>query len=283
MFVSDDRVLVVDETDQRIWYLNGAGQVVGTTGRRGSGPGEFVLAERIVRMDDSTFGVIDRPNGRLTWIRTRQDSIFATGSIPLDPNVEDGCRLGDALFLARPDGRTGTRVTVAGLDGTMGRTFAPVPPAATPLLREAFAQAVIGCLPEEQLLIVASHHRPEVVAYDPTGRERWRTTLPDFRAVTIEAVQDGARRFTWRLDGNSANHGVVPMGQGRVGIATLLFWVGPARDTATLIGTRYELDARTGRVLRHADGPERLLDVRGSLEIVTIEEPEPAVIIRRRR
>ncbi len=281
--MSADRVVVVDEQDQRIWYLDGRGRTVATAGRRGAGPGEFLLTERLVRMDDSTLGVVDRRNARLTMVRVRRDTILTTGSVRITPFVEDACRLGNTMYLAFPDVATGDMVTTAGIDGTitghLGRIDAGVGP---PLLREAYLRAAIGCLPGRNLVVAASHFFPTVRAFDLAGRQLWTAELPAFRQIKIEATEKGGRRFTYRPDGNSGTERVFPVAGDTLAVVTQIAWPGAAGDTATIIGVRYLLDASTGRVLGHTEGPERLLDVWGATEVVMVEDPEPAVILRRR-
>jgi len=97
-----------------------------------------------------------------------------------------------------------------------------------------------------------------------------------------EALEDGGRRSNYRPDENSQNESVIPIGRDTLAVVAQMFWVGPAKDTATIINTRYLLDAATGRVLRHDEGPERLLAVWREFEAVMTEDPEPTVKIRRR-
>jgi hypothetical protein len=87
----------------------------------------------------------------------------------------------------------------------------------------------------------------------------------------------------WRRDGNSHLTHVIPIAADTLLVSAMIFWVGPAKDTATIIGSRYLLDARTGQVLSAQDATERVLDARGSFEAVYTEDPEPKVWIRRRR
>lgn len=280
--MSDDRVVVVDESDPRVWYLDADSRVVATAGRNGSGPGEFRLPERLVRMDDSTLGVIDRPNARLNLIRVRRDTILALGTVPMHPTVENACRLRGALLLAQPDPASGSRVTAATPAGVVRGRLAPVAYEGSPAMRETHAQSVLGCLPASNQFVLASVHFPTVTAFDATGRERRQSVLPSWRQVSI-SDHDGGRRFLYRLEGNNEARAVIPIGVDTIVVAVHVFWVGPPKDSATIIGARYDLDARTGRVLRYSEGPDRLLDVRLAMEVVMVEDPEPAVIFRRRQ
>ncbi len=283
MLMADDRVVVLDLQDQRVWYLDAEGRTVATAGRRGAGPGEFLLTERLLRMDDSTVGVIDRRNARLTSIRVRRDTLFAIGSTPYSPTAEEACLLGGEHILAMPDVAKGHQLTRARPDGTALGTFAPITlPDGPPLLREAHLRASIGCLEERNAIVTAAAWHPVVRSFDRTGRTLWESTLPAFRPVRIEATSDGGRRFTYRPDGNSLTTRVLPNGRDTVVVLAQIFWVGPPADTATVIGARYDLDAATGRVLRVREGTERLLDMRNGMEAVMTEDPEPIVRIRRR-
>jgi hypothetical protein len=277
-----DRVVVVDERDQRIWLVDGAGRLVASAGRRGQGPGEFLLTERLVRMDDSTLGVIDRRNARLTRVRVRRDTLLTIGSVPLTPFIEDACRLGDALYLAFADVATSSQVSVARLDGTVTGKLARVPVQGSPLFRETQLEAAVGCQATPSRIVTATRHTGVVTAWSLDGRSLWQTPLPAFRSVTVEPGEDGGVRHTWRRDGNSRVLRVLPVRGDTMLVAAMIFWVGPPADTASIIGSTYLFDARTGRVILARDGAERVLDVVGDLEAVLTETPEPLVRIRRR-
>lgn len=201
----------------------------------------------------------------------------------MHPDVRQGCRLGNALYLTRPDRVQGNRVQEARFDGTIVRSFAPIAYEGPPLLLDTYSESAIGCLDTERLLVLASRVKGSVSAVDVNGTERWSTELPGFRQQRVEALPDGVTQFNWSLDGNSSAYKVIPSGNGRVVVSVLIFWVGPPKDTATTIGARYELDTRTGRVLSSSEGDERVLDIRGTREVVMREEPEPMVVIRTRR
>jgi hypothetical protein len=277
-----DRLVVVDERDQRIWLVDGEGRQVATAGRRGQGPGEFMLTERLLRMDDSTLGVIDRRNARLTRVRVRRDTLFTIGSVSLSPYIEDACRLGDSLYLGFADVATTSQVSVARLDGTITGTLARVPVEGSPLFRETQLEAAVGCQATPPRIVTATRHTGVVTAWSLDGRVLWRTPLPAFRAVAVEPGEAGGVRHTWRRDGNSRVLRVLPLRGDTLLVAAMIFWVGPPADTASIIGSKYLLDARTGRMLFARDAAERVLEVVGDHEAVLTEEPEPLVRIRRR-
>jgi hypothetical protein len=119
-----DRLVVADEQDQRVWLVDAEGRLIMTAGRAGAGPGEFRLVDRLVRLDDSTVAVLDRPNARRTSVRVRRDSLFVIGSDAWDPRAESACVLGRSLIVAQPNVERSTQLREIGPDGAERRTFA---------------------------------------------------------------------------------------------------------------------------------------------------------------
>ncbi len=280
-FVTDALVLVLDRMDGRVVLIDSAGRTVASQGRKGSGPGEYRIPERLFRANDSTFGVLDRPNGRLTWLRVRKDTVFVQQATRITPTTADACVIGRSLYLANTTPGSPYRVSAGSMDGVMHRHFAPPRAMEHPRVQDRVNRARIGCLEHLGLVVVADYLSPHVVAYDTLGNERWRTVLPQYRAVTITATGDDGIRMLRRYDGNHNTNRILPLASGRIAISLEIHWIGPERDTATLIGSSHEIDAATGRVLGFRDEKVRLLDTRGRLRLIAMEDPEPAVRIVR--
>jgi hypothetical protein len=280
-----DRLVVADEQDARVWLVDAEGRLVMTAGRAGAGPGEFRLVDRLVRLDDSTVAVLDRPNARRTNVRVRRDSLFVIGSDAWDPRAESVCVLGRSLMVAQPNVERSTQLREIGPDGVERRTFARLeletPPSA---LRETLLWGEVGCSEAAQAVYSGSWYTGEVFRWRAdNGTQVWRSQLPAFRKIALSAPNAGTVSQDWRRDGNSQLTHVIPLSADTLLVSAMIFWVGPAKDTATIIGSRYLLDARTGQVLSARDETVRVLDARGAYEAVYTEEPEPKVWIRRRR
>jgi hypothetical protein len=279
-----DRLVVVDEQDQRVWLLDAEGRLIMTVGRAGAGPGEFRELGRVVRMDDSTVGVLDRPNARMTRVRVRRDTLFVVGSVRFDPSGHDACIRDRTTMVAQPDVEASTQLAHVNSDGVLRRAFGRVAFEGTPNLRRRLLYTVVGCGSGATDVFSGSWHAGEVFRWRvETGELVWRTQLPDFRTIALSATSATSVRLGWRPDGNSHLTHVIPLSADTLVVSAMIFWTGEAQDTATLIGSRYLLNARTGQVLSAQDATERVLDVRGAYEAVYTEDPEPKVWIRRRR
>ncbi len=279
-----DRLVVVDEQDQRVWLLDAEGRLIMTVGRAGAGPSEFRELGRVLRMDDSTVGVLDRPNARLTRVRVRRDTLFVIGSVRFDPAGHDACIRDRATMVAQPDVEASTQLAHVNSDGVLQRAFGRVAFEGTPNLRKRLLYTAVGCGGGATDVFSGSWHAGEVFRWRvETGELVWRTQLPGFRTIALSATSATGVRLGWRPDGNSQLTHVIPLSADTLLVSAMIFWTGEAQDTATLIGSRYLLNARTGQVLSAQDATERVLDVRGAYEAVYAEDPEPKVWIRRRR
>lgn len=71
-----------------------------------------------------------------------------------------------------------------GQDGEVQSSFGEAFGPPGEVSRILFGTGRLLCLPQEQLIVVASQYFPEVRAYDVRGTLRWRQQLPDFRRVS---------------------------------------------------------------------------------------------------
>lgn len=279
--VNANRAIVLDRSDNRVHLVDARGNAIAVTGRRGAGPGEYLVPERIVRLDDSTFGVTDRATARLTALRLRRDSLVMVASFPIHGHFYDVCRSGRSYFAAATGADRLERIEV--LDERFGllRTIAPGRPFESPFVRAAYGEGRLACLAGGSV-VIAEVMGPWVAAYDAAGVERWRTELPMHRSVQIEATATGTR-YRYRPDGNHGAIEVVDLGNDRIAVSLGIAFLGPPQDTATLRGTVYELVGSSGAVVAQRDSPQRLRDAMGPLQLWDMEDPEPRVEIRRVR
>jgi hypothetical protein len=82
------RVVIVDGATAEVWLLSADLRQSTMLGRRGSGPGEFLVPSRLVPLPDGRVGVVDLPNNRVT-------AIGADGVLLADVLVPAGGPCGD--------------------------------------------------------------------------------------------------------------------------------------------------------------------------------------------
>ncbi|HMS01723.1 MAG TPA: hypothetical protein PKE51_02060 [Gemmatimonadaceae bacterium] len=277
--VSAERALVLDASEGRVHLVDAEGRSITSIGRKGSGPREFRAPERIERLDNGSFAVLDRANGRLTQLQVEGDSLRIVGERAMSPNLYALCRAGRTLLGAVRGDSAQQRVSVLRESLEVVRSFGSVHPDLPPPVRSRLAESRLGCISEQQV-IAAEYLGPLVTSYSLSGEEQWRTSLPNHRSIRILATERGTR-FEYPRAGHHGTLEVLPLSPDRVAISLQLVFLGPPADTATLRGTVYELDARSGRVLSERTSPARLRDVVGALRLYDYEDPEPRVAIRR--
>jgi hypothetical protein len=127
------RIMAVDLAGQRILVLDQRGQLVGSLGRSGDGPGEFRMPSLLAVLDGGGFVVLDVRTMRLTRF-DRDLRLVGTGSVPsLHPTAM--LALGEELFIAgalRVTGAEGKAIHVFSLDGRHLRSFGRLVEAAVP-------------------------------------------------------------------------------------------------------------------------------------------------------
>lgn len=68
--LADERIVIANSGTNELRVYDGTGQFVGSIGRKGEGPGEFIGALQMVALSESTFAVFDQQNQRLSRFDT---------------------------------------------------------------------------------------------------------------------------------------------------------------------------------------------------------------------
>lgn len=126
----DGGVYVLDAQLSTVYHLDATGELVGTLGREGEGPGEFRFAGTLVPLPDGTLGVVQRFPGRI--VKLRPDGTPAGVVLPGDPAtggrdmltaaaaVDGGLVLSGAHMTRRDDGRLRRNfISLYGADGAV--------------------------------------------------------------------------------------------------------------------------------------------------------------------
>jgi hypothetical protein len=281
-------VIIVDGQKKRVSAFAPDGRLISATGRRGSGPGEFLMPFAPAFRGD-TLHVVDAGNARISTYVLRESNLALQGHSRLPIGRVSGmCILDDAMFLlGLHDRRIVHRLTPL---GAVSQSFGE------PLLSEhpvTAARSAVGelvCDSQNRLVIFVSQHLGIVRAYSPEGRLLWQTQLPGF-VPPIFDVMPGGGLILQRPKGRS-HADVVPgppvlLPDG----ATALIQFGSVEQFSKNNGsladitkvTSVRLDLRTGAVTGTTTSLPRLHMSAGQLVYGHSSDPYPRVEVYRWR
>lgn len=282
----DGTIYVNDWTENTIRAFDSGGRHIGSFGRRGRGPGEFVNPLMLVHDGDSTLYASQKPfgitelhaiGGEMRFRRT-----FATG---IDANKL--CMLGDSLLaVGWMDGKL---LHLFGGDGKFARSFGEGWARDTfPAVREVMnrTQAHVHCDPTNDRVVLAQLSGPLVRAYGLDGRLKWETRLPDYRYMLTLA--DGkAYSLVYGGDGTAL---LADIGNDRLLLQVVRVDMtrsratsrGPGgRLTAPTTGVRtFVLSASTGALLSVSTDAPALTSLSNGVAFEVVTDPFP--VVRRR-
>lgn len=206
LVATDSFVVVQDAHSERAVHLiDRAGHLVGTTGRQGSGPGEFVDAE-------TAFGrpghpgevwIYDVQLRRLTGydvqtLRERPDAAPMHDPVTLDlgPTVDVPRWLDDSTLVALNAmmGPGENRFTLLGRDGRRLRTVGSPPPGSArviPFVRQQAYGGKIAVHPSRPLFVLAGHYTGQLEIYGRDGNLRLRLATPESFTPDFHTAPDG--------------------------------------------------------------------------------------------
>ncbi len=280
-------LIVLDATLRRLVRFDTAGTVLGTIGRAGQGPGEFVEPGALVAGAEDRVGVFDNGRRRLIWFEVQELSLAFVREDEIDVGGRFACAMDDGLWVSSL-----TYDRVLHQLSYSGRRIqsALEPVKAQPLealgMWGAVALGVTApgpllCLPDQNLVLAVPTSAPSVVAFRPNQGEIWRATLADFSPLLHRVTDAGALIQQ-------------PVGSNGVHLARS---AAPWTDTSAVVQYQVRRDASSrleieSRVLRLTDGKE--LERLASLPVLlgTTERglllgkqdwPFPALLLLRRR
>jgi len=187
----DGIVLVLDSRLSRLWAYRSGGQVVAGIGRAGSGPGEFRVATSMATLSDGAIAVLDHSLARFSFFELRGDSLAFMRSFQLLSPARDFCFFGGILYVAGSGSVPSGVITRFGMDGTeqgsFGGLFGDEKDAY--LANILSLRLRIACVPNKEIVLIASEWLPEVRAYHgPSGRLLWTTKASQFEQTDIIRV-----------------------------------------------------------------------------------------------
>jgi hypothetical protein len=190
--LSDGRIVIASSGSDDVRYYGEDGRHLRTSGRRGSGPGEFVFPQDLVRMRGDSLLVHDFAQNRLTVLDPSGEYVRDRAS----QRVDQVLGIGD-------DGSLAVRLRIAPGTNTAppGRIFRPQAPHA--VIREDAAPDTLGVFPGPEAVRVSGtlNRRPFEFPMDPLWGRLAFSTFHDGQlfVATGEAPEfrmyDGAGRL----------------------------------------------------------------------------------------
>lgn len=287
----DGTIYVADNSTNEIRSFDQRGRHLGTFGRRGRGPGEFVNPIGLVHDGDSTMFALQAYQGvtelfaRGATVRFRR--VFGAG---LD--YSSLCQLGGRLFVS-VGGDSGI---VRELDSernevrAFGEPFVAViygtpNDAARTLSRKSGPS--LHCDAPRSTLYAYRSDQGIVRAYDLDGRQKWETTLPSFKVGFFGAQPGGGAYVAWAIDYIAT---FMPLGGSRVLVQVARQDFESTRGQSRAPGSlrfpdviqtfAYILDAGTGRIVSRAPGAGPLTALADTLVAERVTDPWPMLRLR---
>lgn len=191
-------VLLLDSRTSQLRLFDWTGRFRGRLGRSGSGPGEFRVPTAVDWLGADTLAVLDYGLSRIT-LAVWTGSVAFAGSFRVAAPAFDLCSIGPAVFVSGArvgDSSIVRRIAVPGGSvRPIGSLFAL--DRQDPVLAGALSLRLqMECVPQLDLVVVASEWLPEVRAYAAgSGALRWSASLPDFNATIVTHTADGRISF----------------------------------------------------------------------------------------
>lgn len=282
----DGTIYIAEYGLGQIRAFDANGVHIGTFGRRGRGPGEFVNPLGLYHDGDSTlfasqqgFGVSEL-TARGGWIQYRRTFGVAEGYGSL-------CVLSGRLFASV--GSDSAIVVELDDDRKPKRRFgAPFIRSDTAAVRKLGNQGGPSLLCDERsgAIYAIRTDLGEIRRYDIEGRLAWSSTLPSFQHSIFGASRGGAF-VVWSIDYIGT---FLPMGTSRllvqVGrrdfnrVATRSRAPGAMLNPETVRLTAYMMDAATGRIVSKSPGVGEWIRLSDTLIAERVNDPYPMARIR---
>ncbi len=287
----DGTIYVPENSTSEIRIFNQAGSHLGTFGRRGRGPGEFVNPVVLVHDGDSTmfawqqfFGITEL-TARGAHVRFRRT--FGAGA-----DYSSICTLGTRVFVSAG----GDTAVIRELDGDRKEVRAFGSPFDTFMYGRPNEAArrfsrrdgpTLLCDTPRSVLYAFRGDQGTIRAYEPDGRLRWETTLPSFKVGFYGANPDGAPYVVWSLDYIAT---FMPLGGSRLLVQVarrdLQSIRGRSRAPGALmlpdvaVVAAYILEARSGRIVSRSPGAGLIGALADTLVAETVMDPWPMLRLR---
>ena len=287
----DGTLYVSDNATNEIRIFDQRGRHLGTFGRRGRGPGEFVNPVGLVHDGDSTLFALQSFQG-ITELSARGASVQYRRTFGTGERYSSLCAMNGRLFVSIG----GDSAVIRELDsarreirsfGTPFSAFIYGKPTDAAIKLSRQSGPTLLCDGPRATLYAFRGDQGLLRAYDLEGRQRWETTLPSFKMGLFGAQPGGGAYVAWSIDYIAT---VMPLGSTRVlvQVARQDFESTRGRSRAPgalvspdVVETRaYLLDAATGRILTQAPGAGLLTPLADTLLAERVTDPWPMLRLR---
>jgi outer membrane protein assembly factor BamB len=282
--VGGDGTLYASEyPDGTIKAFDPTGRHLGTFGRRGRGPGEFINPIAMLHDGDSTLYAAQGEFG-ITEMTAKQGRLAYRRSFGVGSRFRTLCLMGDSLVAAGwVDGRM---IHFLGRDGAPVRAFGAGWSTDTiERVRETANRAAgtLACDDRSGRMVLTQAGGPRIRSYARDGTLLWERELPDFRHTFYVAQGDNSIATGWGDDAVE-NAIVLPRDRLLVQVFRRDFATAPrVRSPSGLVmpdvvrRIAYVLDARTGAILTRSDAKESLGLLHGTTSYLVGVDPYPTI------
>lgn len=199
-----DRLVVLDGETNSLLILSLDGRLLSVTAN--TGPERAMLSHPIQMawLDSVTLAVLDKQRPRLARFHLQDNALVPASVLGLDGlmAVSGVCSINGRAFVlgtTRPPDQS-KLVHVLAEDGAVSTSFGEPFGGSDEFSRLFYGPGRLLCVPEAQLIVVASHYYPELRAYDERGKLRWVHTIPDYRGVTYRETAPGRMEYIYPDD-----------------------------------------------------------------------------------
>lgn len=287
----DGTIYVADNSTNEIRIFDQRGRHLGTFGRRGRGPGEFVNPIGLVHDGDSTMFALQAYQG-VTELSARGATVRFRRMFGAGLDYSSLCQLGARLFVS-VGGDSGIvreldserhEVRAFG-DPFAAAIFGTPNDAARKLSRKSGPS--LHCDAPRSTLYAYRSDQGIIRAYDLDGRQKWETTLPSFKVGFFGAQPGGGAYVAWAIDYIAT---FMPLGSSRVLVQVARQDFESTRGQSRAPGSlripevtqtfAYILDAGTGRIVSRSPGAGLLDMLADTLVAERVTDPWPMLRLR---
>lgn len=200
LVVDRESIIVLDRQDQSVKIFGREGSYLGSFGRAGPGPGEFMDPSKIERLPDNRLVVLDRGRALKIYAQTDTGYVYAqTRGVDVVP--EYMCTAGGRLFVSGWRQEDETMIHELSLDdSTTTRHFGQGYQSDHWLAEDQLSDGPIACVGEPLRIVFAFEDIPVARGYDPEGGALlWTARVEDWlQAPVTEFVDANGRKAIQR-------------------------------------------------------------------------------------
>ena len=198
------QLVVLDRRNYAVKVFKPTGEHVGSFGRAGEGPGEFLDPQEIEILSDGRLAVVDRRKRINMYAPTDSGySYLETHRVDLVP--ERFCSAGDRVFTSGGRAADNTMIHEVPVSPAQSlRHFGRGYESRHWIVRDQLSDGLVACLEDPVRVVLAFELLPVVRSYDAdTGTLLWESLLEDYLQPPIEEehVSEGQPRVFFSAEG----------------------------------------------------------------------------------